>query len=423
MLLLYNFFSAIALLLYFPWLLFKKGPESKLTFLSERLGRARYTDTDIWVHAVSVGETIACLPFLKKLMEEFPEKKILFSTTTYTGQKIAREKFPEADRIMYMPWDTGLCVNKAVKLLKPKVFITIETELWPVLFKTLKDNGSYIVILNGRISQKSFKGYKRLRPFMKDVLLYVDFLYMQGEGDAERIIAIGAEPKKVGVMGNFKFDIELDESKSLHWTDEIKGEILLAGSTHKGEEEIILDAYEKITKTRDKDLDLRLILAPRHPERFGEVEELLKKRGLNYVRRSELSVHGSRFTVHGKQPDIILLDTIGELSYLYSKVDIAFIGGSLVPHGGQNLIEAAYWEKPILFGPHMESFPIAEEFLEEAAALQVKDADDIAKTVNELLEDNEKAELIGQRAKEIVDRNTGAVKKALELVRGYIGTI
>ncbi|MFV1977047.1 MAG: 3-deoxy-D-manno-octulosonic acid transferase, partial [Candidatus Scalindua sp.] len=208
MLHLYNFFSAISLLIYFPWLLFKKGPENKLTYLSERLGISGYTDTDIWVHAVSVGEAIACLPFLRRLRKEFPEKKIVFSTTTYTGQKIAREKFPGADRIMYMPWDTGLCVKKAVRLLKPKVFITIETELWPILFQTLKNNGAYIVLLNGRISPKSFKGYKRIKPFMKTVLSHVDYLYMQGKGDAERIIALGAEDKKVGIMGNFKFDIE-----------------------------------------------------------------------------------------------------------------------------------------------------------------------------------------------------------------------
>src|SRR4030066_431545 len=250
MLLLYNLLSAISLLIYLPWLLLKKGSADKARFLSERLGLSAYSKTDIWIHAVSVGETAACLPFLKALKREFPGKKILLSTTTYTGQQIAREKFPEADRIMYMPWDAGLCVNKAVNSLRPEVFITIETELWPVLFHNLKKSGSHIVLLNGRLSTKSFKGYNVSRFFMKEVLSYADFLYMQTKGDAERIIALGAQEEKVGCMGNFKFDIELDKRAPLAWREIINGRIFLAGSTHRGEDEIILDAYKTIKGVR-----------------------------------------------------------------------------------------------------------------------------------------------------------------------------
>ena len=416
--LLYNFLSAIALLIYFPFLLSKKGPESKRTFIRERLGISRYTKTDIWIHAVSVGEVIACVPFLKRLKKEFPGKRIVLSTTTYTGQRVASERFPEADRIMYMPCDTGLCVSRVVNSLKPEIFITIETELWPALFWALKKTGSKIIILNGRISNKSFKGYRRLSFFMKKILSYVDFLYMQGETDAEKIVAIGADKYKVGVMGNFKFDISFDTSSPLNWLENIKGRILLAASTHKGEEEIILNAYDLI---KQKYPDLRLILAPRHPERFNEVADILGKRNLNFIRRSMISQ--SNVGAYCDTPcNIILLDTIGELSGMFSKVTIAFIGGSLVPVGGHNILEPAYWAKPIIFGPHMDNFPIAGEFLERHAAIQVKDANEIVQEVSSLLDNNDLAVQTGRNAKTIIERNTGSVKKAIELVRGYIGT-
>ncbi|MEK6528325.1 MAG: glycosyltransferase N-terminal domain-containing protein, partial [Nitrospirota bacterium] len=263
MLLIYNFLSLTALVLYLPWLLFKKGPENRLSYLAERLGISEYKNTDIWIHAVSVGEVTASLTFLSRLKKEFPGIKIVFSTTTYTGQKIAQEKFRAADRIMYIPWDNLLCVKKAARLLKPKIFITVETELWPALFKALKNSGSRIILLNGRISPESFNGYKQIKFFMKRILSFVDFLYMQGIGDAERIKLLGAEPEKVKVIGNFKFDagFHLFEN-SAAWIDGLKGQFMIAGSTHKGEEEIILDAYELIKK-RVPAVDLKLIIAPR----------------------------------------------------------------------------------------------------------------------------------------------------------------
>jgi 3-deoxy-D-manno-octulosonic-acid transferase len=410
MLLLYNILSAVSLLIYLPALLLKKISDEKRRFLSERLGLSEYSKTDIWIHSVSVGETIACLPFLKALNREFPGKKILLSTTTYTGQQIAREKFPEADRIMYMPWDTGICVDRAVNTLRPELFITIETEIWPVLFHNLKKAGSRIILLNGRLSSKSFKGYDLSRFFMKKVLSYADFLYMQTKGDSERIIAIGAQKEKVSIMGNFKFDIEFDKKDPLEWVDKIQSHIFLAGSTHRGEDEIILEAYERI-RTQN---NLKLIIAPRHPERFSEVEKLLKEKGMNYIRRSEIQ--------NTVEADVILLDTIGELSKLFSNAAITFIGGSLLPYGGHNILEPAYWSNPILFGPHMENFPIAGEFLKKSAAIEVKDAGEIAEAVAELMQRPERAKLMGENARAILDENKGAVNKALKLVRGYLGS-
>ena len=286
MLHIYNLLSAIAVLLYSPWILFKKGPEDKLTFIKERFGFARYDKTNIWIHAVSVGEVIACLPFLKALKKEFPDKKITLSTTTYTGQGIARKNFPEADRIMYVPVDTGLCAGRVVQALKPELFATVETELWPVLASALKKSGCKMIVLNGRISEKSFKGYKKIGFFMKEMLSYIDYLYMQSDGDADRIKQLGAAKEKVGVMGNFKFDIALDNAAPLKWLDHVEGKIFLAASTHEGEDEIILDAFESIKKKYEK---VRLIIAPRHPERFNNVAEMINKRGLKYLRRSSIS--------------------------------------------------------------------------------------------------------------------------------------
>ncbi len=449
----YNLLSLLFLIVYFPLLLFKKGPEDRQSYLSERLGISKYEDADIWVHAVSVGEVIASLPFLKALKKELPEKKIVLSTTTYTGQKIARDKFPEADRIMYMPWDTGFCINKAVRFLKPKIFITIETELWPVLFRKLKKAGSHIILVNGRISPESFKGYKRLKFFMKRLLLLVDFLYMQGDGDAERIIAIGAKPEKVKVMGNLKFDAEFHKPHELaEWMNRLDGQVLVAGSTHKGEEEIILDSYKTIKKSIN---NLKLILAPRHPERFNEAERILKERKIDYIKRSQIRAQSLPTLPAGRQadkagpelgiesyrpralsenyntkkqeitnsplPDVILLDTIGELPQIFSKASVTFIGGSLLPFGGHNILEPAFWGKPIIFGPHMENFPIAKEFLKDEAALMVKNSAEVTAAIEDLLKNTEKAKQMGLKAKAIINSNTGAVERAVGLVRSFLG--
>ena len=417
MLHLYNVLSAIAVVLYSPWILFKKGPEDKSTFIRERFGMARYKKTDMWIHAVSVGEVIACLPFLKALKKEYPDKKITMSTTTYTGQGIARKNFPEADRIMYIPVDTGFCVRRVVRAMRPELFVTVETELWPVLTSTLKKSGCTIIVLNGRISEKSFQGYKKIGFFMKEMLTYIDYLYMQSDGDADRITLLGAEREKVGVMGNFKFDIALENAAPLAWLDHIEGKIFLAASTHEGEDEIILDAFSLIKKKYEK---VRLIIAPRHPERFNNVAEMIDNRGLTYVRRSHIK--GSEVSGQWLEADVILLDSMGELSRVFSKVSVAFTGGSLVPVGGHNILEPAYWSRPVIFGPYMNNFPISKEFLEKSAAIQVTNADNISETVVDILLSEEKAAGLGKNAKAIVEKNTGAVNKALQLVRRLIGT-
>ncbi len=415
MLLLYNLLSALSLIIYLPMLLIKSVPGKRLRYIKERLGINSYEKSDIWVHTVSLGEMMASIPFLRRLKKEYPHKRIILSTTTHTGQKLAMERFSEAERIMYMPWDTGICIKRVINSIRPQIFITVETELWPVLFHTLKRAKSTIIILNGRLSNDSFKGYRKIRPFMKEVLSNVDYFYMQADADAKRIISIGADSRRVMVMGNLKFDIEIDNPETPAWSKNLRDKTILAGSTHKGEDEIILNAYEIIKMGFN---EISLVLAPRHPERFNEVERILKERRFDYVRRTNLDKEDAG----DRRYDIILLDTIGELSQLFSIATVTFVGGSLLPYGGHNILEPAYWGKPIIFGPYMDNFPFSKEFLKESASIMVNNHEDMAERVLELLNDPEKARQMGQRARTVIDRNRGATEKALELIRGIIGT-
>lgn len=413
MYLIYDILSLLALLFYMPVLLTKKGPVSRKVFMLERLGLAAYEKADIWVHAVSVGEVIAVLPLLKAIKKTWPEKKIVLSTITYTGQRVANEKFPEADRIMYLPWDSSLIVKGVAKKIKPDIFFTVETELWPSLFRVLKQQGATVFVMNGRLSVHSFKGYQRIKFFIKDLLSSIDGLYMQDKISAERVLALGAPVSHVQVIGNLKFDMNLSKQE-LSWTKGLKGPVLTAGSTHRGEDEIILRAFKQ---TQQQIKGIKLILAPRHPERFDEVEELLKKEQVVYVRRSHLKQNDNRLINHA---DVILLDTIGELSAVYAISAAAFVGGSLVPVGGHNILEPAYWSVPVIFGPHMDNFPIAENFLEQEAAIQVHSADQLAQAVIKLLESGQEAKRLGTNARLLLDKDIGAVDRALNVIKQYL---
>ncbi len=411
MFLLYSILSFLIIILIHPWYYLKRSSSERHRWLNERWARipeklVLSPSEPIWLHAVSVGEVMAALPLLRALKKRFPGKKILLTTVTETGQHVAMEKFPEADCIAYLPWDIAPVVNKVVSRLRPSIFITIETELWPNLLRTINAHGIPIIVLNGRISEGSFHGYRRIRFFMKRVLSLVDFFGMQDDIDAERIISIGAEPSKVRVIGNFKFDY-VQSDKPIAWAEHLKRPAIIAGSTHRGEEEMILDAYTRLSG------DWGLILAPRHPERAGEVEGLLDKRGLPHIRRS-----GIKGPFNER---IIILDTIGELSSLYRYADIAVVGGSLLPFGGHNPIEPAFWAGPIIFGPHMENFPIAKEFIREGGAIEVRDVNEMVEAILWLTERSERAEKMGAVAKAIVQKNIGAVERSIGVIEAYLG--
>jgi 3-deoxy-D-manno-octulosonic-acid transferase len=247
---------------------------------------------------------------------------------------------------------------------------------------------------------------------MKSVLSQVDFLYMQSEADADRIKALGADPGAVGVMGNFKFDFKPDSADAPEWLHRVKGRIFLAGSTHKGEEAIIIEAFRKI---REDFHDVVLILAPRHPERFAEVAAVLREKEVAYIKRSSMT------DVHTPAFQAILLDTMGELPKVYARSEVSFIGGSLVPVGGHNIMEPAYWSRPVLFGPYMNNFPVASEFLKKGAAIQVNNRGEIVQAVRSLLNNPEEALRMGEKAKTLVVQNTGAAARAIDLLRRYLG--
>ncbi|MGB9715433.1 MAG: 3-deoxy-D-manno-octulosonic acid transferase [Thermodesulfovibrionales bacterium] len=417
-----------------PFQYLKRPKDLRKRWLREKFGsinpksltpyahRITHNASHIWVHAVSVGEVMASIPLLKKLRDKYPEKNLLLSTITYTGQKVAKEKVPVGTVVFYLPFDITFILRRLFKKIRPSLLIIMETELWPNLFRVSKEFKIPVILLNGRISEKSFKGYKKVSFFMKKVFSNMDLLCMQSEIYAERIRSIGVDDRKIKVLGNFKFDIK-PPSKIPEWTEKIKGPVLIAGSTHEGEEELITYVFLKLKKDFS---DLNLILAPRHPERFNEVEELLKTKGLSYVRRSafnekQIILNPEHRTSKSEflKGIIILLDSVGELSSVYGVGDIAIIGKSFKGHGGQNPLEPAYWGKPIICGPHMENFPFIEDFYKEGGALKV-DEEGLYQALKGLLLKPEKAKDMGLKAQQLYNKNSGAVDRAIEVIEKYI---
>lgn len=418
MYLLYTLLYCTVLVFLLPFQYLKRPKKLKKRWLREKFGFIKGgLGGIIWIHAVSVGEVMAAIPLLKKLREKYPSKSLMLSTITDTGQKVARERVPEGTMVFYLPFDIPIILKKVFERMRPELLITIETELWPNLFKISRQYGIPVILMNGRISEKSLKGYKKASFFMKEVLSNVALFCMQSEMDAERISSIGVNEGRIKVLGNFKFDIK-PPSKIPEWSERMKGPVLIAGSTHEGEEEFLISVYMKLKKDFT---DLNLILAPRHPERFKNVEDLLRSKGLSFIKRSafssELPTPNSELkTLKGT---VILLDTVGELSAVYGISDIAIIGKSFKGYGGQNPLEPAYWGKPIVCGLHMENFPFIKDFYREGAAFEV-DEDGLYSKLRELLLLPEKAKETGLKAQQLYKKNTGAVDRAIEVIAGYI---
>jgi 3-deoxy-D-manno-octulosonic-acid transferase len=410
MFLVYSLLYAVTVLILFVPEYLRRPKELRRKWLREKFGYVPERDSAIWVHAVSVGEVGASIRLLKKLRAEYPQSPLILSTITDTGQKVALEKAPEGTTVVYLPFDVNYILDRCLKRTKPRAFLVIETELWPNIFRTLAKNRVPVLVLNGRISERSAEGYRKISFFMKKVFSYVSVFGMQGQVDADRIRSIGAEETKISVLGNFKFDMDVAEKIPL-WAKSIGGPIIVAGSTHKGEEELIMAAF---AENREISPELKLILAPRHPERFEEVEAILKNSGIPYVKRTEIN------GLEASGVSVILLDTVGELSSVYGAADIAIMGKSFEGVGGQNPLEPAFWGKPIICGPHMENFPFMKDFYREGAAFEV-DAAALPTMIKELLLVPEKAKSAGQRARELFLRNSGAVDRAIGIIREYLG--
>jgi 3-deoxy-D-manno-octulosonic-acid transferase len=376
-----------------------------VTLSEKRMGSPR-----IWIHAASLGEVKVARAVADHLYARVPSIEIVLSTNTDHGHALAEETFRESP-VVYAPLDFFVTVRRALSTVQPDILVFLETEIWPAWFTEAHRNGIKIAMVNGRISVRSVQSYRRLRSFFREVLGRVDAFSMITEEDASRIIEIGAEPDKIEVNGNAKYDLLMKEA-----APELGGKarkvlnlqpsqpVFVAGSTREGEEEIILDVYERIVQHFP---DMILVIAPRHIDRTPAIESLIKSRGFQYQLRTELKEGGSV-----RRAPVVIMNTFGELFGLYSAGSINFCGASLVPLGGQNPLEAGVWGKVVFYGPHMEDFLDAKALLEKAGAgIEVKNRELFAKKAIWLLNHPESAEDLGMRAKEVLLENQGAAEK------------
>ncbi|MBL7091789.1 MAG: 3-deoxy-D-manno-octulosonic acid transferase [Candidatus Omnitrophica bacterium] len=372
----------------------------------------------VWLHTVSVGEAQAAGALVRNLRQGYPDYFLLISTVTRTGNEIAQRLIGPEGLVIYSPLDIGFVVRRVANLINPRLFIIAETEIWPNLIINLAKKGVAVVLVNGRISRNSFRGYKIIRPFLKKVFPRFSLFCMQTKEDAQRIISLGADEDKVKVTGNMKFDIQptAHSPQSIDLGLKQNEQLFIAGSTHRGEEKIILQAYRELIGNHPA---LRLLIAPRHIERTQEIERLISGFGFKPQRVSEYISNEQR-TTNNERP-ILILDTVGQLKDLYAFAEFVFIGGSLIRHGGQNPIEPAVFSKPILFGPYMSNFSnVARAFLNKKAAVTVKDARQLKNNCLRLLDNPVLRKELGERAKEVVRENKGATLKNTELIRRWI---
>jgi 3-deoxy-D-manno-octulosonic-acid transferase len=413
---LYSAVLGMGLLAYLPAFLVRRRRAGYRRNLGQRLGRLGEglpPEPRCWVHAVSVGESAAAVPLVEGIRRRWPELGIVVSTITPTGARIVGERLAGTAVHRYFPIDLPGPVRRALDAARPRFFIAIETELWPNFLRALARRRIPAMIANGRISDRSFRRYRWVRGLMRRVLADVSVFAMQTDEDARRIIALGAPPSRVVVTGNLKSDLlpEAAGDDPAGWRARLHlgagARLWIAGSTHRGEEAVVLDAF---LRARNRCPELALLLAPRHPERAGEVEALIRERGLLAARRSRLPADGAPGAV-------IILDTVGELAALYALAEIVFVGGSLVPIGGHNVLEPAMRGKPVLVGPHMSNFREGAELLQRSGGgLVVKDAPELERELARLLEDRDLARRMGDAAREAFAGRQGAVSATLDLV-------
>src|SRR5512136_2693826 len=380
--------------------------------IAERFGRAtpwQAAAAPLWLHAVSVGEVMAAAPLARLLAARYPEVPLLASTTTETGRAVAEQRIPAA-RFVFFPLDFGWSVRRALRGLRPRAVLLTETELWPNFLAACAAEGIPAVVVNGR----TFPRYRLIRPWFRLVSRHVRLFCMQSAADAERILALGAPAERVTITGNLKYDLPaLDQALD---RDAICAglalpadcRLVVAGSIHRGEDEPVIEAYKAAVSSRR---NLCLLLAPRHPERLDEVERAATRAGVACVRRSRLP---------GEAPQpggAILLDTMGELARLYAVASVVFIGGSLIPHGGQNILEPAAYGRPVLHGPHMGNFSEMRDLFRTArAAVEVVDGRSLSGALQTLLDDPAEADRMGRAGRAIVEAQRGATERTADLV-------
>jgi 3-deoxy-D-manno-octulosonic-acid transferase len=371
----------------------------------------------ILVHAVSVGEVIAATPLIKKLKLEQPDHLIALSTTTFTGRQIA-EQIAELDLLVFFPLDLGFIMRRFLRRLNPCLVLIVETELWPNFLRLIRRRKIPLLLVNGRISKRSFSRYRRIRFLIRPMLMAFTRFCMQDNICARRIRDLGAAEELVAVTGNVKFDVisaegdrrVVDELREIVKTSAF---VWVGGSTHNGEDELLLECHRQMLQ---KGIPSFLVIAPRHPARFEVVAELLKKSGIDFCRRSEWPNFKS-----SQDYTVLLLDTMGELDLVHEFADVVFVGGSLVPVGGHNLLEPARWGKPVLHGPFMSNFLEISRLLNKAgASWRVADPDGLLECLELLFADLPLRSKMGRNGQLVVEKNAGATLKTLEQIRPFL---
>ena len=424
----YTLAYTLGLILWLPFRLFRylRGhrpvPFRKRMTVPPGLSSPPSARSRLWVHAVSVGEVNSIRPLTDALNLE--SSQLLISTTTETGQRLARRLFRGRARVFYFPLDWPWLCRRYLRSLKPAAVLVVETEIWPGFIVAAHELGVPVALVNGRISDRSFARYRRLRRPLRPFLRQLDRLCMQSHRDRDRIVELGSVAGRTCSVGNLKYDYTLDPDsgpavvtrriRSLFGTDPI----WVCGSTREGEEEQLLDAFQAI---RGEFPHLRMVLAPRHPRRSARISDLLRRRRITHLKRSGLN--GFRNPGSSDRPEVLVLDTIGELAHIYGVAQVVFVGGSLVAWGGHNIIEAAHFGKPILVGPHMHNFrDVARTFLQGGAALQVRDSGELARRLSELLGNAAARRGLGRNARRILRDNRGAVGRTARIVGEYLGS-
>ncbi len=426
----YRILTAIGMIFLAPYYAFRTWRRGEpLGALRERLGSAPPGWTSrgepaIWIHAVSVGEVLAAQPLADELKRRFPERAVLVSTTTETGRRVARERLRSVDGIFYFPLDWTGAVRRGLRAISPALVIVMETEIWPNFLREARRQGVPVLFVNARISEKSFARFRRweflVGPFFARVLADAELFLAQTPEDAARLTKMGAPDGRVEVTGNLKYDSHAPEmSRFGVWLEgqvrqQERWPVVVAGSVAAEEEEAVLAAYDIVQRRWRRAL---LILAPRKPDRFDQAASIAAAAGWRELRRSHIRSDAPL----DENADVIVLDTIGELAGLYLLADAVFVGGSLVPAGGHNILEPAWFSKPPVFGPSMENFrDMAAQFLKEQAAVEVRSGQQLGKVWVKLVEDRGLRERMGRAARELLLRNRGATARTLDRIAAVL---
>ncbi len=413
---LYSALLAASLVVGLPFWIFQMARHGKYRAgLGERLGRVppRIWPPDsrpaIWVHAVSVGEVLAMVGLVAALRTQHPRYRVLVSTTTLTGQTLARARFGEQN-VFYFPLDFAFCVRPYLRMLRPRLVVMAETEFWPNFLHLAQEGGAKIAVVNARISDRSFRGYRRFRAWLRPVLANIELLLAQTEEDQRRMVEIGVAPERVRVAGHLKFDVPPPTETALvaqlreSFTQAGSGPVLVCGSTMEGEEPLLMRGFENVLASHPEAV---MVLAPRHPERFDKVAALLQQLGARYWRRSQWRGE----PVSG---GVFLLDSIGELASAYSLADVAFVGGSLVSYGGHNILEPALFGVATVVGTSFQNFRDIVALFQQNQAVRIVGAAELPLVFMELVDSPEQRKELGQRARQTLRQQMGASERTLQ---------